>query len=239
MLIKLSDWSVQWLSVSASQSPKYYVQWRIQDFPEVGPPTSKLVLFYKFYINATRATCYFYFMAGVQSCMNGKDTRFNGLFIVGISNNHDCRKLHENERILTPSLGGGRPCPPDQPMMYIYWSFLPQIVFYLFTCFKANLIQKRFSKYHQLNNYNYSGGSRIFQMGGRCFVANGGAHILFSGKKCMKLKEIGLKWGGARLLAPCYSKITIFLWIILNSIMKTSYFTYLRIFWDILYKIIF
>ena len=84
-----------------------------------------------------------------------------------------------------------------------------------------------------------SGGSRIFQMGGRCFVANGGAHILFSGKKCMKLKEIGLKWGGARLLAPCYSKITIFLWIILNSIMKTSYFTYLRIFWDILYKIIF
>ena len=31
--------------------------------------------------------------------------------------------------------------------------------------------------------------------GGRCFVANGGAHILFSGKKCMKLKEIGLKWG--------------------------------------------
>ena len=56
-----------------------------------------------------------------------------------------------------------------------------------------------------------SGGSRIFQMGGRCFVANGGAHILFSGKKCMKLKEIGLKWGGARLLVPCYSKITIFL----------------------------
>ena len=41
-----------------------------------------------------------------------------------------------------------------------------------------------------------SGGSRIFQMGGRCFVTNGGAHILFSGKKCMKLKEIGLKWGG-------------------------------------------
>ena len=35
--------------------------------------------------------------------------------------------------------------------------------------------------------------------GGRCFVTNGGAHILFSGKKCMKLKEIGLKWGGARL----------------------------------------
>ena len=43
-----------------------------------------------------------------------------------------------------------------------------------------------------------SGGSRIFQMGGRCFVTNGGAHILFSGKKCMKLKEIGLKWGGGR-----------------------------------------
>ena len=48
-------------------------------------------------------------------------------------------------------------------------------------------------------------------MGGHCFVANGGAHILFSGKKCMKLKEIGLKWGGTCLLAPCYSKITIFL----------------------------
>ena len=47
--------------------------------------------------------------------------------------------------------------------------------------------------------------------GGRCFVTNGGEHILFSGKKCMKLKEIGLKWGGARLSAPCYSKITIFL----------------------------
>ena len=57
----------------------------------------------------------------------------------------------------------------------------------------------------------YSGRSRIFQMGGCCFVTNGGAHILFSGKKCMKLKEIGLKWGGAHLLAPCYSKITIFL----------------------------
>ena len=40
-----------------------------------------------------------------------------------------------------------------------------------------------------------SGGSRIFQMEGHCFVTNGGAHILFSGKKCMKLKEIGLKWG--------------------------------------------
>ena len=35
-------------------------------------------------------------------------------------------------------------------------------------------------------------------MGGRCFVANGGAHILFSGKKCMKLKEIGLKNQDAR-----------------------------------------
>ena len=65
--------------------------------------------------------------------------------------------------------------------------------------------------YFQSDMRVYSGGSRIFQMGGRCFVANGGAHILFSGKKCMKLKEIGLKWGGARLLAPCYSKITIFL----------------------------
>ena len=42
---------------------------------------------------------------------------------------------------------------------------------------------------------NHSGGSRDFPNGGRCFVTNGGAHILFSGKKCMKLKEIGLKWG--------------------------------------------
>ena len=47
--------------------------------------------------------------------------------------------------------------------------------------------------------------------GGAVLSQMGGAHILFSGKKCMKLKEIGLKWGGARLLAPCYSKITIFL----------------------------
>ena len=47
------------------------------------------------------------------------------------------------------------------------------------------------------------GGAVLSQMGGRtsCFQV----------KKCMKLKEIGLKWGGARLLAPCYSKITIFL----------------------------
>ena len=37
-----------------------------------------------------------------------------------------------------------------------------------------------------------------FSNGGHCFVTNGGAHILFSGKKCMKLKEIGLKWGGRR-----------------------------------------
>ena len=41
-----------------------------------------------------------------------------------------------------------------------------------------------------------------FSKWGALFVTNGGAHILFSGKKCMKLKEIGLKWGGARLLAP-------------------------------------
>ena len=47
--------------------------------------------------------------------------------------------------------------------------------------------------------------------GGAVLSQMGGAHILFSGKKCMKLKEIGLKWGGTRLLAPCYSKITIFL----------------------------
>ena len=50
-----------------------------------------------------------------------------------------------------------------------------------------------------------------FPNGGALFCHKWGAHILFSGKKCMKLKEIGLKWGGARLLAPCYSKITIFL----------------------------
>ena len=51
-----------------------------------------------------------------------------------------------------------------------------------------------------------------FPNGGALFCRKWGAHILFSGKKCMKLKEIGLKWGGGvRLLAPCYSKITIFL----------------------------
>ena len=43
--------------------------------------------------------------------------------------------------------------------------------------------------------YIYSGWIQDFPNGGRCFVTNGGAHILFSGKKCMKLKEIGLKWG--------------------------------------------
>ena len=51
----------------------------------------------------------------------------------------------------------------------------------------------------------------FFKWGGAVLSQMGGAYILFSGKKCMKLKEIGLKWGGARLLAPCYSKITIFL----------------------------
>ena len=47
------------------------------------------------------------------------------------------------------------------------------------------------------------GGAVLSQMGGRtsCFQV----------KSAWKLKEIGLKWGGARLLAPCYSKITIFL----------------------------
>ena len=70
---------------------------------------------------------------------------------------------------------------------------------FLFFCFSA------------YSPFITSGGSRIFQMGGRCFVANGGVHILFSGKKCMKSKEIGLKWGGAHLLAPCHTKITIFL----------------------------
>ena len=77
-------------------------------------------------------------------------------------------------------------------------------------------------KTHQLYQWRI----QDFPNGGALFCHKWGAHILFSGKKCMKLKEIGLKWGGARLLAPCYSKITIFLWIILNSIMKTSYFTY-------------
>ena len=47
--------------------------------------------------------------------------------------------------------------------------------------------------------------------GGTVLSQMGGVHILFSGKKCMKLKEIGLIWGGACLLVPCYSKITIFL----------------------------
>ena len=35
-----------------------------------------------------------------------------------------------------------------------------------------------------------------FPNGGALFCHKWGAHILFSGKKCMKLKEIGLKWGG-------------------------------------------
>ena len=59
---------------------------------------------------------------------------------------------------------------------------------------------------------NYQWRIQDFPNGGGAVLSQmGGAHILFSGKKCMKLKEIGLKWGGARLLAPCYSKITIFL----------------------------
>ena len=65
--------------------------------------------------------------------------------------------------------------------------------------------------YEMCSLYNPVADPGFSKWGGRCFVTNGGAHILFSGKKCMKLKEIGLKWGGARLLAPCYSKITIFL----------------------------
>ena len=60
----------------------------------------------------------------------------------------------------------------------------------------------------RIQDFPNGGGAVLSQMGGR---------TLFSGKKCMKLKEIGLKWGGARLLAPCYSKITIFLWIILKA----------------------
>ena len=36
--------------------------------------------------------------------------------------------------------------------------------------------------------YNWGGGIVFYEMGG--------AHILFSGKKCIKLKEIGVKWGG-------------------------------------------
>ena len=47
-------------------------------------------------------------------------------------------------------------------------------------------------------------------MGGRCFVANGGAHILFSGKKCMKLKEIGLKWGAHVFWRPVIVKLQYF-----------------------------
>ena len=86
-------------------------------------------------------------------------------------------------------------------------------VIVLLLCFGINMCVTARSYLHTFEFFliGSSGGSRIFQMGGRCFVTNGGAHILFSGKKCMKLKEIGLKWGGARLLAPYYSKITIFL----------------------------
>ena len=48
------------------------------------------------HINITRAPCYLNSMAGFQSCVNSKGTRFNGLFIVGISNNHDSKINHEN-----------------------------------------------------------------------------------------------------------------------------------------------
>ena len=40
---------------------------------------------------------------------------------------------------------------------------------------------------------------RFSKWGGTVLSQMGGAHILFSGKKCMKLKEIGLKWGGAHV----------------------------------------
>ena len=50
-----------------------------------------------------------------------------------------------------------------------------------------------------------------FSKWGALFLSQMGGRTSVFSKKCMKLKEIGLKWGGARLLAPCYSKITIFL----------------------------
>ena len=66
---------------------------------------------------------------------------------------------------------------------------------------------------HSCSKTNYSSVADpgFSKWGGVVLSQMGGVHILFSGKKCMKLKEIGLKWGGTRLLAPCYSKITIFL----------------------------
>ena len=50
-----------------------------------------------------------------------------------------------------------------------------------------------------------------FPNGGKLFCQKWGAHILFSGKWWhANCKNLGLKWGGARLLAPFFSKITIF-----------------------------
>ena len=44
-----------------------------------------------------------------------------------------------------------------------------------------------------------SGGSRIFQHGGRVLSQHGGgAHHCFQVKSCMKLKEIGSQMGGVR-----------------------------------------
>ena len=83
-------------------------------------------------------------------------------------------------------------------------------------CVRLTKVKTFIQNYHQIRMY--SSGVRTVRCGdrlqwriqdtpngGALFCHKWGAHILFSGKKCMKLKEIGLKWGGARLLAPCYS----------------------------------
>ena len=69
----------------------------------------------------------------------------------------------------------------------IFWDILYKIIFQ----FYKNIIL-----YNMSQNIIKNQDAR--QMGGHCFVANGGAHILFSGKKCMKWKEIGLKNQDAR-----------------------------------------
>ena len=64
----------------------------------------------------------------------------------------------------------------------IFWDILYKIIFSFTKILFYTICPKISSKTRMPGKW-----------GGRCFVANGGAHILFSGKKCMKLKEIGLK----------------------------------------------
>ena len=64
----------------------------------------------------------------------------------------------------------------------IFWDILYKIIFLVLQ--KYYFIQY-VPKYHQKLGCQANGGA--------LFCRKWGAHILFSGKKCMKLKEIGLK----------------------------------------------